>query len=63
MIMLRPRDMIGGSVLPHLAGVVVERLESSAEATWLNARVRSTSASCPGCATVSASVRSRYQRR
>ncbi|GLZ02481.1 transposase [Actinoplanes sp. NBRC 103695] len=55
--------MVGGFALPHLAGVVVERLESSAEATWLYARVRAGSASCPTCATVSTSVRSRYQRR
>lgn len=54
---------VGGIILPHLAGVVVERLESSVEATWLYARVRAESASCPGCQAVSASVRSRYQRR
>lgn len=54
---------VGGILLPHLGGVVVERLESSVEATWMYARVRTESASCPGCATVSRSVRSRYERR
>jgi transposase len=54
---------VGGIVLPHLGGVVVERLESTAEATWMYARVRAASAACPGCATVSTSVRGRYQRR
>jgi hypothetical protein len=54
---------VGGIVLPHLGGVVVERIESSAEATWMYARVRAESAACPGCATMSRSVRSHYERR
>lgn len=55
--------LVGGFVLPHLAGVVVERVESGPEATWLYARARAETASCPRCATVSMSVRGRYQRR
>jgi transposase len=55
--------LVGGFVLPHLAGVVVERVESGAEATWLYGRARAQTASCPRCATVSMSERGRYQRR
>jgi hypothetical protein len=36
--------MVGEFVLPPLVGVVVKRLESSAEATWLYARVRAETA-------------------
>ncbi|MEJ3750837.1 hypothetical protein WEI85_47400 [Actinomycetes bacterium KLBMP 9797] len=48
--------------LPHLAGIVIERIESGPEGTSLFARARAGTASCPACATVSKSVRSRYQR-
>lgn len=54
---------VAGFVLPHLAGVVVERVDSSVEGTVLFAQARASVAECPGCATVSSSVRSRYQRR
>ncbi|WP_327007062.1 transposase family protein [Dactylosporangium sp. NBC_01737] len=54
---------VGGFFLPHLAGVVVERVESAAAGTVLFVRARAAAVSCPVCATVSTSVRSRYQRR
>jgi transposase len=50
-------------VLPHLATVAVERVEHRPEAAYVFARVRAETVACPACATQSASVRDRYQRR
>jgi hypothetical protein len=50
-------------VLPHLAAVAVERVEHHPEAAYVVARVRAETVACPACATLSASVRDRYQRR
>jgi hypothetical protein len=52
-----------GFVLSHLAGVLVERVEHHAEGTSVFALARAETATCPSCATVSTSVRGRYQRR
>jgi hypothetical protein len=49
-------------VLPHLSGVLLERMESGPEATYLFGRARGETAACPGYGTVSTSVRGRYQR-
>ncbi|MET7403565.1 ISL3 family transposase [Dactylosporangium sp. NPDC005572] len=50
-------------VLPHLSGVLIERVEFGPEANYLFGRARGETAACPGCGTVSTSVRGRYQRR
>jgi len=53
---------VDGLVLPHLAGVLVERVEHQSEGMYLFARPRAETAPCPACTTVSMSVRGRYQR-
>jgi transposase len=53
---------VDGIALPHLAGVLIERVESGPEVTFLSARSLAAGASCPRCGTLSTSVRSRYQR-
>ncbi len=50
-------------VLPHLSTVVVEQVEHHPDAVNVFARVRADTVACPSCATLSASVRDRYQRR
>jgi transposase len=50
-------------LLPHLSGVLLERIECSPEVTYLFGRARGETAGCPGCGTASTSVRGRYQRR
>jgi transposase len=54
---------VRGIVLPHLTGVTVERVEHRAEGAYLFAQARAETATCPACATLSTSVRGRYQRR
>ncbi|GAA0740993.1 transposase [Dactylosporangium roseum] len=49
-------------VLPHLSGVLIERVESGPEANYLFGRARGETATCLGCGTVSTSIRGRYQR-
>jgi zinc-finger of transposase IS204/IS1001/IS1096/IS1165 len=50
-------------LLPHLAGVIVEKAELAG--TWLCiwARARAEEAACPGCGRSSGRVHSRYERR
>jgi transposase len=50
-------------VFPHLAGMVVERVEAVDGVVQIWARSRSTAMACPDCAIVSEAVHSRYQRR
>ncbi|WP_432990336.1 hypothetical protein [Dactylosporangium sp. CA-233914] len=49
-------------VLRHLSGVLIERVESGPAAGYLFGQARGESAACPGCGTVTASVRGRCQR-
>jgi transposase len=49
--------------LPHLAGVVVERVERCVTGLRLWARARARRAACPGCGRRTARVHSRYERR
>jgi hypothetical protein len=49
--------------LPHLAGVLIERIERSADGTLeISARVRAEVGRCPGCERASRRVHSRYER-
>jgi hypothetical protein len=48
-------------VLPHLSGVLLDRVESGPEGSYLFGRAHRETASCPGCGAVSTSVRGRYQ--
>ncbi|MFV2088315.1 ISL3 family transposase [Micromonospora sp. LOL_021] len=50
-------------LLPHLAGVAVERMEQTPDEVRIWARVKAEQAVCPGCALPSGRVHSRYQRR
>jgi transposase len=50
-------------LLPHLAGVIVEKAEVAGDRLWIWARSQADRATCPGCGTVSGRVHSRYQRR
>ena len=50
-------------LLPHLAGVVVERVERWISGLRLWARGRARGAACPGCGGVMRRVHSRYERR
>jgi transposase len=50
-------------LLPHLAGVAVERMEQVSDEVRIWARVKAEQAVCPGCALPSGRVHSRYQRR
>jgi len=50
-------------LFPHLAGVVVERVEQIGATVWMWAHTRAVEAVCPGCGQVSGRVHSRYERR
>jgi transposase len=50
-------------LLPHLAGVVVDRAEVAGARLWVWARTRAGDAACPGCGRRSGRVHSRYERR
>jgi transposase len=50
-------------LLPHLAGVLIERVEEICVTVWLWARARARTAVCTGCGRDSARVHSRYERR
>ncbi|MCG5214713.1 ISL3 family transposase [Streptosporangium sp. KLBMP 9127] len=50
-------------LLPHLAGVEVERVEQTAGGVWIWARTRSVAVTCPGCGSSSSRTHSRYRRR
>lgn len=50
-------------LLPHLAGVVVERVEQSYGLVHISVSARSADGKCTRCGTVSARVHSRYERR
>jgi transposase len=50
-------------LLPHLAGVIVERAELGAALLCIWARALAETAACPGCGTMSGRVHSRYGRR
>jgi transposase len=50
-------------VFPHLAGMSFEQVDDEGDAVRISVRSRRGDAACPGCATVSAAVHSRYQRR
>ncbi|ABD13539.1 transposase, IS204/IS1001/IS1096/IS1165 [Frankia casuarinae] len=58
---LRRSDL--GVVLPHLAGLVVDRVDRSGDRLRLRARVRGAAAACPGCGVLSERVHGRYRRR
>ncbi|WP_210435149.1 ISL3 family transposase [Saccharopolyspora sp. ASAGF58] len=49
-------------LLPHLAGVVVERVEQEDAGVRIWASARASSAACPACGNCSARVHSRYDR-
>lgn len=49
--------------MPHLASVLVERIEQIADMVWIWASTSATSAACPRCDRPSARVHSHYQRR
>ena len=49
-------------MLPHLAGVVVESIESTGPHLWIRAVASSASSSCPRCGNASSRVHSRYER-
>jgi transposase len=50
-------------LLPHLADVLIERVEEICGTVWLWARPRARTAVCTGCGRDSARVHSRYERR
>jgi transposase len=50
-------------LLPHLSGVLVERVERRDRLLVLGVRARAATARCPGCGRVSARVHGRYVRR
>jgi len=50
-------------LLPHLAGVVVERIEQTASGVLIWARVKAQNGVCPSCGSRSRRVHSRYDRR
>lgn len=50
-------------MLPHLADVLIERIERIRDTVWLCARPRAGTALCRGCGAESARVHSRYERR
>src|SRR5215472_3813808 len=50
-------------LLPHLAGVVVERAEVAVARLWIWARTRGGAVACPWCGRLSVRVHSRYERR
>jgi transposase len=49
-------------LLPHLSGVVVERICRTADGVVFEVRAAGATADCPGCGTSSARVHGRYQR-
>jgi transposase len=49
--------------LPHLAGVLIDRVEEIGGTVWLWARPRARTAVCTGCGRDSVRVHSRYERR
>lgn len=51
------------ALLPHLAGVLIERVEQIRDVVWLWVRPRAETAACAGCGQESARVHSRYERR
>ena len=50
-------------LLPHLAEVVVERVEDAGGAVWICASARAETVSCPSCGEAATRVHSRYERR
>ncbi len=52
-----------GVLLPHLAGVVVERIEQTGSGLRIRARPRADEAPCGACGRRSGRVHSRYERR
>lgn len=50
-------------MLPHLGGLVIERIEEIRGVVWLWAAVRAESVACPGCGVRSGRPHSRYERR
>jgi transposase len=50
-------------LLPHLAGVLVERVFTAGRSVRVQARMRGSAAACPQCGVVSRRVHSRYERR
>ena len=49
-------------VLPHLQGVIVERVSCDADRVVIEAQAAAATAACPGCGTLSARVHGRYRR-
>lgn len=52
-----------GELVPHLAGVVIERVEQDAVGVQVWPRAKASSVACPACGGQSARVHSRYDRR
>ena len=52
-----------GVLLPHLAGVIVEKVTVAAGLLLVTARTKAAAAVCPKCGTASGRVHSRYSRR
>ncbi|HEY0696128.1 MAG TPA: ISL3 family transposase [Kribbella sp.] len=50
-------------LFPHLAALVIERIEEIGSTVWIRACPRAVEAACPGCGRVTARVHSRYERR
>ncbi|MBB6174249.1 hypothetical protein HNR23_004309 [Nocardiopsis mwathae] len=50
-------------LLPHLAGVTLDRVEQTPDLIRLHAHPRATNAACPACGSTSIRVHSRYRRR
>jgi transposase len=50
-------------LLPHLAGLFVDRIDSVSDLISLWVRVKESGAGCPGCGTRSTRVHGRYERR
>jgi len=50
-----------GDLLPHLRGVVVEKIECTPSAVVVGARYWPAEAACPGCGTWSSRVHGRRQ--
>jgi transposase len=55
-------DQCLGVLLPHLVGVVVQRVERVSGIVWISAHVRAAQADCGSCGRPSARVHSRYGR-
>lgn len=58
-----PCSVDPGTLLPHLAGVIIEEVAVAAGLLLILARAKAATAACPKCGTASGRVHSRYHRR